>query len=242
MRDFLHGKTFVRTDRAIPSYLGLIPLIYLRYHFPSAWRKARDVDAYILRTLLTGSFSGTPDTVIDRLTRYFSEKQEFVLRDVYGIIRDEGRSLEVNKDSILSLHYGSKGIHLIFNLWYKQFSYQPAYEGSLPQVDHIFPQSLLRTVKVMNPETGRQSLLKYYSDSRDQIANCMLLTAEENGAGGKSDTPPREWFADKTDDYLDMHLIPKDRSLWRLERFEDFIEERKLLIVDKFSYMIHSEE
>lgn len=35
VRDFLHGKTFIRTDRAMPSYLGLIPLIYLRYHFPA---------------------------------------------------------------------------------------------------------------------------------------------------------------------------------------------------------------
>jgi len=32
----------------------------------------------------------------------------------------------------------------------------------------------------------------------------MLLTAEENGAGDKSDTPPEVWFKDK--DYL--KLVP----------------------------------
>lgn len=242
VRDFVYGKTFIRTDRAIPSYLGLIPLIYFRYHFPDEWRKARNVDAYILRTLLAAAFSGTPDTVIDRLTRHFSEKKQFDLREVYGVIRDEGRSLEISKDSILGLMYGSKEIHLIFNLWYKEFDYQPAYEGSLPQVDHIFPQSLLRSIRVENPETGRRSLLKYYSDSRDQIANCMLLTAQENGAGGKSDIPPDEWFADKSTEYLDMHLIPRERKLLVLDRFEDFIEARKTMIVEKFSYMILSDD
>lgn len=241
VRDFVHGKTFIRTDRAIPSYLGLIPLIYLRYHFPNEWRQARDVDAYVLRTLLTGAFSGTPDTVIDRLARHFAERQAFDLREVYGVIRDEGRSLEVSRDSILGLAYGSKEIHLIFNLWYKQFNYQPAYSGSLPQVDHIFPQSLLRSIRVENPETGKRTKLMYYSDSRDQIANCMLLTAEENGAGGKRDIPPDEWFADKDDAYLDMHLIPRDQSLWELDRFEDFIEARKSMIADKFAYMTLSD-
>jgi hypothetical protein len=63
----------------------------------------------------------------------------------------------------------------------------------------------------------------------------MLLSREENGAGGKSDTPPEKWFADKDDAYLGMHLIPKDPALWKLERFEDFVAERKKLIQDKFS-------
>ena len=35
--DFVQGKTFIRCDKALPSYLVLIPLVYLRYHFPAAW-------------------------------------------------------------------------------------------------------------------------------------------------------------------------------------------------------------
>lgn len=115
------------------------------------------------------------------------------------------------------------------------------YEDNLPQVDHIFPQSLLRTVKVANPETGRRNILKYKSQERDQIANCMLLTADENGPSNKRDIPPDKWFADKPDDYLDLHLIPKDKDLWKLQKFEQFIEARKELILNKFNYMIQSD-
>lgn len=39
--DFVRGKTFIRCDKAMPSNLVLIPLIYLRYHFPAAWQVAR---------------------------------------------------------------------------------------------------------------------------------------------------------------------------------------------------------
>lgn len=242
VRDFLYGKTFIRTDRAMPSYLALIPLIFFRFHFPGKWKSAQNIDTYLLRTLITGAFSGTPDNLIDRCTKQISEDEDFDYREMFGIIRADGRSLEVTRDTILDLRYGSKEIHLIFNLWYKDFDYQPAYENSLPQVDHIFPQSLLKTIKDINPESGRRNILRYKQEARDQIANCMLLTAEENGAGGKSDTPPSEWFADKTEEYLDIHLIPKDPALWELERFEEFLIARKDLIKDKFTYMIQSEE
>jgi hypothetical protein len=41
------------------------------------------------------------------------------------------------------------------------------------------------------------------------------------------DIPPEEWFHNKSDSYLNMHLIPKDRELWKLENYEQFIEARK---------------
>lgn len=42
--------------------------------------------------------------------------------------------------------------------------------------------------------------------------------------------------------YLNLHLIPKDRDLWTLDRFKEFIEARKQLILDKFDYLIFEEQ
>jgi hypothetical protein len=66
----------------------------------------------------------------------------------------------------------------------------------------------------------------------------MLLTQSENGAGGKGDTPPSEWFKDKAPAYLDGHLIPRDPALWELDQFEAFVEERKRLIAEKFAWLL----
>jgi len=240
VKDFLAGKTFLRSDQALPSYLSLIPLVYFRYHFPDKWKEAQNLDTYLLRSLITGAFSGTPDNLIDKCTRHIAETGDFDVQQIFGIIRADGRNLEITPDTILGQHYGSKNIHLIFNLWYKDFNYAPAYQNSLPQVDHIFPQSLLRSVKDHNPETGNRNLLRYKWWDRDRIANCMLLTAEENGAGGKSDISPEIWLQDKSERYLDMHLIPRDQNLWRLDNFEPFIQARQTLIAEKFQYMLQS--
>ena len=247
VRDLLVAKTYIRSDKAMPSYLALIPLIYFRHHFPVKFAANKDMAAYLLRVLSTGVFGGSPDNLIDKLVRNIQEQGDFVLTEVYGVIRADGRSMEITPDVIFEQYYGSRSIHLFFNLWYRDFDYSPALDANGPQVDHIFPQSLLKTVKDINPDSGKRNILHYRAEQRDQIANCMLLTADENGFSGKCDMPPAEWFApsrfgslEEHEQYLRLHLIPDDPSLWALDRYDDFIEARKALIVDKFGYMIQS--
>ncbi len=236
--DFVQGSTFIRCDKALPSYLVLIPLVYLRYHFLTAWDTKQNVERYLLRSLLAGAFSGTPDQVIDDTVNKMKDIKKFDQNEMFGVIRSAGRSLELTEDRFWAIGYGSANIHLLFNLWYRDFNYTPSYANNLPQIDHIFPQSLLKTVKSRSPDTGRMSITKYKEGDRNQLANCMLLTARENGAGGKGDTPPDEWFKDKNLAYLDQHLIPHNPELWKLERFEDFITERKILIKAKFADLL----
>lgn len=233
--DFVRGKTFIQCDKGLPSYNVLIPLVYVRYHFKKEWDAAQGVDEYILRSSLAGAFSGQPDNLLDAITTKLKDLKRFDVEELFGVMRTQNRSLELTDGRLWDMGYGSDTAHLLFNLWYRQFNYTPAYENNMPQVDHIFPQSILRKVKVENPRTGRKDLMKYREGDRNQLPNCMLLSREENGAGGKWDTPPAQWFADKGDAYLDMHLIPKDKSLWELDRFEDFIAERKKLIRQKFA-------
>src|SRR5581483_4559166 len=77
VRDQLVSKTFIRTDRALPSYNALIPLVYFHYHFPNEWKSFRPVKEYLLRALLAGAFSGRPDGLIDKITKHFAERGTF---------------------------------------------------------------------------------------------------------------------------------------------------------------------
>ncbi len=239
--DFVRGKTFIRCDKAMPSNLVLIPLIYVRYHFPRAWQQAKDIDKFLLRSLITGAFSGTPDQLIDDLVSKIKQSSGFEVNELFDVIRSKGRSLELTEERFWQMGYGSDTIHLLFNLWYRDFNYTPAYENNMPQVDHIFPQSVLKKVKTLNPRTNKRDLMVYKDAERNQLANCMLLTQKENGSGGKSDTLPEVWFAQRVAEessYLDMHLIPKDPELWKLDRFPDFVVERKKLLRQQFAYLL----
>lgn len=237
VKDFLSGKTFIRTDKAMVSYQVLIPIVYARYHFPAQWSSTANLDAYVVRCLLASAYSGSPDQLIDDAVARIRESKAFVVDEQYGVIRAANRSLELTRDALLGEGYGSKLVHLLFNLWYREFNYHPAYINNEAQVDHIFPQSVLKKVRRPNEE-GKLLLTKYYAEDRNQLANCMLLEREENGPAGKCDTEPAVWFADKDEAYLDRHLIPHDRELWQLENYEAFIKVREELIVKKFSYLL----
>lgn len=235
--DFVRSKTYIQCDKALPSYIALIPLVYIRHHFTNAWASATNVENFLVRTLLAGAFSGQSDRILDALVKRFKELERFDADEGFAIIRSQNRSLEITHDRFFEMGYGSKNIHLILNLWYPVFSHVPAYDNNLPQVDHIFPQSRLKAIKVTNPETGRPVML-YRDDARNQLANCMLLTRAENGAGGKGDIIPEEWFAGKSSDYLKLHLIPEDPVLWKMDRYDDFIAARKALIADRFAWLL----
>ncbi|MGM0944915.1 MAG: DUF262 domain-containing protein [Bacteroidota bacterium] len=241
VKDFIYGKTFLKTDKTLPSYASLIPLIYSRYHYPDAWVKSVESDFidYLVKVNLTGVFGGVSDNFTDSLVTTVRNNKGFVKSEIFGEIRSKGKSMELTHDSLLGYHYSSKEIHLLFNLWYG-FNYQPSWNQNKPQIDHIFPQSELKRIKVANPETGKMNVMKYKWWDRDQIANLMLLTAHENGASNKTDILPTDWFADKTEDYLKLHLIPNQPALWELDRFEDFVEERKKLLIDQFAGILYT--
>lgn len=249
VKDFLVSKTYIRSDKALPSYQALIPLIYYYYFYKEKFSSDKTLPEYLLRVLLAGVFSGSPDALIDKIVRNINSNKEFLIKEIFGVVRLDGRNLDISSDMIFSQGYQSKYIHLLFNIWYKNFNYCPAFNGNIPSIDHVFPQSLLKTVKSKNPETGKMNCLRYHADVRDQLANCMLLTIKENGASGKKDTPPNKWFSssnfkspEEQQKYLDLHLIPKDSKLWELDNFEKFIEERKKLIKEKFSDMLIQDE
>lgn len=231
--DFIRGKTFIKSQKSLTSNLVLIPLIYVRFHFNKKWKEASNIDLYLLRCLLSGSFSGHSDNLIDGLVKKFKEIGSFNIDEAFNIIRSQNKSLELTEDRLLNIGYGNDSINILFNIWYRDFNHTPAYENNLPQIDHIFPQSSLRNVRVQSKETGRM-IMKYHDHERNQLANCMLLSREENGNGGKGSITPEEWFSNKDNKYLEKHLIPLDKNLWKIEQFDNFIEARKKLIKDRF--------
>ena len=152
------------------------------------------------------------------------------------IFRNRNKSIDITEDNILSAGYTNENskrkLYLLFNIWYEQFNFNPSFIESSPNIDHIFPQSLLKSIKIKG-DKGRL-VQKYKSDSINQLANCKLITLKENQMGGKGNITPSEWFEKRDNKYLDMHLIPKDKELWKIENYEKFIEVRKKMIIDKF--------
>jgi hypothetical protein len=90
------------------------------------------------------------------------------------------------------------------------------FDGNLPETDHIFPRSILRS--------------KGHDESAiNHFANYWILAREKNR--NKSDRPPSEYFADVPDAEMKRALI--DRDMLDFRRYSTFIKSRAEKIVQK---------
>ena len=112
-----------------------------------------------------------------------------------------------------TLNWFDKGIlfHLLYNL--------P--QGIRDQdTDHIQPRSLLAQTSV-------------YEALTNIVENYQLLDVGTN-RGSKSAKPLSDWILQDVSNrevYLSKHFIPADPELWKLERFPDFIAERRKMLI-----------
>ncbi len=96
------------------------------------------------------------------------------------------------------------------------------------EVHHIFPKAQLYKQKYKKQEVNA-------------LANFCFLTKDTNL--DISDRLPEEYFAKVEMDHpgaLASQWIPNDRSLWRLERFADFLEARKVLLAGELNRRMES--
>ena len=99
---------------------------------------------------------------------------------------------------------------------------------------HIFPQSLL--YKELYDPSNHLDRKKV-----NEIANRAFLTAATNQR--LSNRPPEEYLFEIEERYpgaLDKQFIPKDPELWKVKRYEDFLEARRELIARKLNDFLHS--
>jgi hypothetical protein len=92
---------------------------------------------------------------------------------------------------------------------------------------HIFPQSVLYSEGGYSPENHLHKKIV------NEIANRAFLTGTSNL--GLSDRPPAEYLPEIERKYpgaLQKQFVPLDPALWKLDRFEDFLQRRRELIAN----------
>ena len=157
--------------------------------------------------------------------------------ELLSVIQAE-RSLEISKDEFV----GRDIRHPLFSLmrWYFKSKDAICLGSGLGlrqnmgaqyalEKDHIFPYSALR-------DNGYPVENRFKYALAQEITNRAILTRTENRA--KSDTAASDYLSgvqEKFRDALRLQCIPEDTNLWHMERFEDFIEERRIILAEELN-------
>ena len=75
-----------------------------------------------------------------------------------------------------------------------------------------------------------------YNDKKEDITNKTFLTNKSNKK--LSDRDPT-YLSEYPKKLLKAHLIPDDENLWKLEKYEEFLQERRKLISEELNKFLN---
>ena len=210
---------------------ALIPIIYYLYQRPD-WtfrgtstfevRNARRIRQWLVMALLNGVFGGSSDSTLHDtrmvLQEFARPQDDFPSDQLNAKAGRRAAFTDDTLDDILLLTYGKQRTFLVLSLLYDECGW-----GTMDfHQDHIFPRSLFtaRSLAAANRTS--------WDGMGDRLGNLALLWSRENQE--KSDQPFEAWLATRDPSFKKRHLIPDNPSLWKFDRFDDFLAAREELI------------
>lgn len=238
-----------RTVKAVDYLLNIVAgrlgldhdrVLFGRYAFPVMTRyvdrrggklpEAEERDRLLfwyIHSAMWGRFSGSTESVINRDLELI-EDPDVGSTKLIAAVRLERGDLRIRPGHFAGWSLGARFYPMLYLLtrigdakdWGSGLSLKSGLLGKLSrlEVHHIFPRALLYKGGHRRPDVNA-------------VANYCFLTQETNLA--ISDRAPEIYFEEIEEKHpgaLESQWIPMDRSLWKLDRYLDFLEARRELL------------
>lgn len=201
LRDFLKNDLKIYADKVIRSCNSFIPLFDFLYHNPKPNEATRTLlKAYHYKAQLFGWYSQGTDTVVNALHTIVGRPSPggFPITDVKEYFRKRGSATELTR-----AHMNETRLRFILlnQVYVDQVGASPfdvKFKGNDPHVDHIYPQSMLR------------SKLGLLSADINHLGNLRFMGATDNIR--KRAELPADYFARMRSGGMDItkHLLLPD--------------------------------
>jgi len=190
---------------------------------------------WMFLALIWGRYSGQTDQRLDKDV-YIAINSQNPVVDLVNEIEDQRGRIEVKPADLEGRGSG----HPIYKMLYIITKHKKAIDwangGSIYdtigdyysiQSHHIFPQAVLY-------KNGFDSENHLDKKKVNEIANRAFITRDTNFA--ILDTPPSEYLPEIEKKYpgaLERQFIPMEPALWGIEKYDEFLAERRELIADE---------
>jgi len=171
LRDFMKNDLKIYADKVIRSYNSFIPLFDFLYHNPKPNEPSRALmRAYHYKSQLFGWYSQSTDTVINALHSIVGKPSVsgFPLDDIKDYFRKRGSAVELQRFHLNETRLRFILLNLVYVDQMGSSPFDVKFKGNDPHVDHIYPQSMLR------------SKLGLYSADINHLGNFRFVGATDN--------------------------------------------------------------
>jgi hypothetical protein len=185
---------------------------------------------WYLQSAMWGRFSGSTETVIDKDLHAIEDIDTGLDTLIRELCLAHGR-LSVQPDHFSGWSLGARFYPVLYLLtrtseakdWGLGVPLKHGMHGKMSrlEVHHVFPKAQLYAAGFARPQVNA-------------VANYCFQTKDTNLK--ISDRLPEHYFPEIEANFpgaLESQWIPMDHSLWRIDRYLDFLEERKRLLADR---------
>lgn len=233
---------------SVSSTVALIPVIYFFYvheDIKLGWDSKEGKQTrvklfyWLCSTLLKGVYHSAPYTVINSIRNDIRSAPDgtFPLEELHSTLLSHGKSLtfieEEVRDMVQKLKYNNPRVNVFLSLLYFP---EPANQHEQFETDHIFPKSKLTQENLVDEYDMDLARASRYEKLRDNVLNLQFLSPQENSE--KADQDYVEWIKSRHDSAMKRHYIPDgEDELYEIPQFEEFLNRREDLIVDRLLKM-----
>lgn len=191
--------------------------------------------------LIWGRYSGQTDQRLDRDV-YLAINSLQPVAELIKEIEDQRGRIEIKPDDLQGRGAGHPLYRMLYVIAKSNKAIDWANGGSIQdtigdyysiQSHHIFPQALLY-------KNGFDAENHLDKQKVNEIANRAFITRDTNF--DISNKNPCEYLEEVDQKYpgaLHQQLIPTDRNLWRIDRYDEFLAKRRKLIADATNKFIN---
>jgi hypothetical protein len=243
--NLLRANAYVDSVKTLPSDYPLVPLVsYLAVNGESfsSTEEERDFLHWFYAALMWGRYSGSAETKLNADIGATLEKNapnalRAKLLQERGRIKVDPSDLE--RRGMASTFYPMTYIVMRSRGATDWFNGQPLYVKNVGAMyglerHHIFPQAVLYGNGYSGSDARHKALV-------NEIANSAFLTKAANLKISKTD--PLAYLKEIKEanpQALEAQFIPMNEDLWKVKKFEEFLEARRQLIADGINNFMDS--
>ncbi len=235
----LKQSAYISSSKDISTNNVLVPLVaYLSTDGSTFNTNTKNQFLYwMFLALIWGRYSGQTDQRLDKDV-YTAINSSQPVSDLINEIEDQRGRIEIKPTDLEGRGAG----HPLHRMLYILTKYNKAIDwangGSLQdtmgdyysvQSHHIFPQAVLY-------RNGFSSENHLDKQKVNEIANRAFITRDTNF--DFSDREPSDYLKEVVSNYpdaLDQQLIPTEKSLWKIEKYNKFLKARRKMIADSIN-------
>jgi len=226
--NFLRNNAGIESSGWIPSINALVPLVVYssKKQDQLTDNEAKGLLFWFFEATIHGRFTGSPETKIDQDLKAIESADS--INSMVANLKKDIPSFDITPEMIEGKYQRHPFLPLIFAIfrkknakdWFTGLVLSSTNVGPEHKLElhHIFPKAILK-------ESG-----DFKTHEMDDIANIAFLSQKANRTILKS--KPEDYLTNIEVDRLEAQLVPLDTELWMVDRFRDFLAERRKLMTE----------